>query len=186
MAETQEWRYAKDDQQHGPISSADLKQLVADGGLSPGDLVWKEGWSEWRLAKTVKGLLPQGALGNAPPIPPRRVSLASVQTVTDTADEVSQKLWFLDLRFEQFATPKLIGFVFATSLAALVLLTVGAAGYAFLNFPVIKAVFIVLVDIVLFALLAVAFRVCLESFLVIFRIAEHLSYLRHLQRDHPE
>jgi hypothetical protein len=183
MAETQEWHYAKDDQQHGPISSADLKQLVADGSLSPGDLVWKEGWSEWKPAKTVKGLLPQGALGNAPPIPPRRVSPASIQTVTDTADQVSQKLWFLDLRFEQFATPKLIGFVFATSLAALILLTVGVAGYALLNFPVIQAVFIVLVDIVLFALLAVGFRVCLELFLVIFRIAEHLSYLRHLQKE---
>jgi hypothetical protein len=179
MAETSEWHYSKNDQQHGPISSAELKQLVADGSLSPDDVIWKEEWPEWKPAKTVKGLFPQAAPDN---IPPQRGSSASIQTVTDTAD-LEDEFSFLDLKFEQFATPKLIGFVFATSLVVLVLSTVGAAGYALLYYPVIQAVFFVLVAIVLFVLLAVAIRVCLELFLVAFRIAEHLSFLRYLQKE---
>ncbi|MBN1393569.1 MAG: DUF4339 domain-containing protein [Pirellulales bacterium] len=51
-----EWYYARDNQQTGPVSSAELKQLAAAGRLSPGDLVWREGMSEWAEARNVRGL----------------------------------------------------------------------------------------------------------------------------------
>ncbi|MHC4444842.1 MAG: DUF4339 domain-containing protein [Planctomycetota bacterium] len=37
-----EWYYHKNNQQMGPISSQELKQLAQTGELKPTDLVWKE------------------------------------------------------------------------------------------------------------------------------------------------
>jgi hypothetical protein len=67
----QEWHYSKGGQQIGPVSTDDLKQLAANGGLSPSDLIWKEGWSEWKQARAVKGLLPvePPAMPVPPPLP---------------------------------------------------------------------------------------------------------------------
>jgi len=52
------WLYSLNGQQNGPISAAKLKQLAADGGIGPDDLVCQEGSSNWVPAKRVKGLLP--------------------------------------------------------------------------------------------------------------------------------
>ncbi len=51
-----EWYYAKGDQQKGPVSSAELKQLAASEEISPDDLVWREGMGEWVAASNVRGL----------------------------------------------------------------------------------------------------------------------------------
>ena len=77
MAEASEWHYTKNDQQHGPISSAELKQLVADGSLSPDDVIWKEGWPEWKPAKAVKGLFAASSSSDSPPIPPKPAPIPS-------------------------------------------------------------------------------------------------------------
>lgn len=50
------WYYAKHDQQHGPVSAAQLQELVTGGTLLPTDLVWKEGMDDWAPASEVKGL----------------------------------------------------------------------------------------------------------------------------------
>ena len=55
MAEIQ-WWYARDDEQLGPLSPAELRRLAAGGGLAPTDLVWREGMSEWAPAARIKGL----------------------------------------------------------------------------------------------------------------------------------
>ena len=68
MAANGNWYYAKDGQQLGPVSSADLKQLAASGGLSPSDLIWKEEWPEWKVAGTVKEMF--GADRPVIPVPP--------------------------------------------------------------------------------------------------------------------
>lgn len=179
----QEWYYANGDQKHGPISSAELKQLATSGKLAPSNLIWKSGWTEWKRADRLKGLFPPGRSVNAPPVPPHGSQPEAFRVATETADQVSQKLWFLDLKFDHFATPKLIGFIFAATLICLVLLAAGIVVYALLNYPALKAAFIVVVDVILLALLAISFRVFLEFCLIKFRIAEHLSYLRYLQKD---
>ena len=51
-----EWYYARDNQQHGPVSSVELKQLALAGQLRPEDLVWREGMTEWAPAQHVRGL----------------------------------------------------------------------------------------------------------------------------------
>ena len=50
------WYYAKNDQQVGPVSPAELKQLATSRTLSPDDLIWREGMDGWAPAAKVKGL----------------------------------------------------------------------------------------------------------------------------------
>lgn len=51
-----EWYYSKDEQQLGPISVKELRELSSSGDIVPSDLVWKEGMSTWVPASKVKGL----------------------------------------------------------------------------------------------------------------------------------
>lgn len=62
-----EWYYAVDGQQRGPVSGGKLKQLAAAGEIAKSDLVWKEGMADWVKAEKVKGLF--GAPVKAPPKP---------------------------------------------------------------------------------------------------------------------
>ena len=75
MAEVQ-WYYARNDQQFGPVSAAELKQLADDGKLSPNDLLWREGMDSWNTAINLRGLFSDDAAqgkGLADPMiaPPR-------------------------------------------------------------------------------------------------------------------
>lgn len=76
MAEAQ-WYYAVDGKQHGPVPSAELKQLTTAGKLNKQDLVWKEGTPDWVAAGTVPGLFASEAAATAP---------ASTATTTGTAE----------------------------------------------------------------------------------------------------
>jgi len=53
-----DWYYAKNGQQFGPISPAELKKLAKEGALSPHDLVFQIGGTKWVEASSVKGLFP--------------------------------------------------------------------------------------------------------------------------------
>ena len=79
-----QWHYRRGGEQHGPLTSTQLKELSAGGRLVKTDLVWKEGMAHWLPAGQLKGLFPDGAgltppatqvsaarpAGNLPPIPP--------------------------------------------------------------------------------------------------------------------
>ena len=174
------WYYSSSGEKHGPITTLKLRQLAATGELKPSDQIWKDGWEEWRTAASVKALFP-----DSPKIPSGSPSPKAVQTIhaaADAADQVSKKLWFLDLKFESFATPRLIGFVFVASLLTLCLLFIGIIFYALWTLPVLQAAFVIIVDLLMLTLLAVFARVWLEIFLLSFRIAESLNNLRYLKR----
>ncbi len=51
-----EWYYARGNKQMGPVSAVELKRLATAGELRPEDLVWKEGMTEWSVARNVRGL----------------------------------------------------------------------------------------------------------------------------------
>lgn len=53
---SQEWYYSVDGDRQGPISAGELKKLADAGTVKPGDLVWKDGMSDWVQAKSIKGL----------------------------------------------------------------------------------------------------------------------------------
>jgi hypothetical protein len=48
-----EWYLARDGQQHGPVSDAELRKIVELGYLKPTDLVWRQGWADWKPATVV-------------------------------------------------------------------------------------------------------------------------------------
>jgi hypothetical protein len=77
MAEIQ-WWFARGDEQFGPVSAAELRRLASTGGLSPGDLVWREGLAEWAPAARLKGLFPETPATSAP-----REPASAVRTATD-------------------------------------------------------------------------------------------------------
>lgn len=62
------WYYVVNGVQTGPVSWGELKQAASAGKLSPNDLVWKEGTSDWAAARTVADLFP--AVPFTPPQPP--------------------------------------------------------------------------------------------------------------------
>ncbi len=54
-----EWYWMKDGQKHGPVDTADLKQLARTGQLQPTDTIWREGLPNWVSASKAKGLYPE-------------------------------------------------------------------------------------------------------------------------------
>jgi len=55
MAEVQ-WYYARNDQQYGPVTASELRQLADAGRLTPDDLLWREGMDAWTTAINLRGL----------------------------------------------------------------------------------------------------------------------------------
>ena len=51
-----EWYYASDGQQHGPVTSAELRRMAGAGQLRRDDLLWKEGMPEWIIANDIQNL----------------------------------------------------------------------------------------------------------------------------------
>jgi hypothetical protein len=178
----QEWHYARGGKQLGPVTSEALKQLAGNNELSPEDLIWKEGWTEWKRADRIKNLFPMHSSKNKPPILPNSQP-EQVRAAVEAASQVNQKLWFLDLKFQQFATPRLIGFLFAAALAGLIVSTIGVAVYTILNQPIFKAGFILFGAVIILVFEAICLRVFLECCLLGFRAVEHLSYLQYLEKE---
>lgn len=54
MAE--QWFYSRNGVKSGPVSLGDLRRLAAGGGLSPHDLIWKQGMFAWVAAGTMQAL----------------------------------------------------------------------------------------------------------------------------------
>lgn len=53
------WYYAQQGQSVGPIPQAQLKQMLAEGKISPDDPVWTESMAGWLPARKVPGLVVQ-------------------------------------------------------------------------------------------------------------------------------
>jgi GYF domain 2 len=52
-ASSTQWYLARDGQQFGPISEAELAKFIELGHLQPNDLLWREGFPDWRPAMVV-------------------------------------------------------------------------------------------------------------------------------------
>jgi hypothetical protein len=77
-----QWYLARDGQQFGPISEAELAKFIELGHLQPNDLLWREGFPDWRPAMVVfppraqAAMRPTGPAAAAPahsPSPPNAV-----------------------------------------------------------------------------------------------------------------
>ena len=52
-ATTRDWYLTQGGQQVGPYSTEQLRQFVAAGQISSGDMVWKDGMAQWAPINTV-------------------------------------------------------------------------------------------------------------------------------------
>lgn len=50
------WYYARDNQEHGPVNTAQLKALLKKGEVEPSSLIWKEGMQNWQPAEEVPAI----------------------------------------------------------------------------------------------------------------------------------
>ena len=67
-----QWYLARDGQQYGPLTDPELAKFVELGHLQPTDLLWREGFPEWRPALAVFPPQGAGAAGRKEtPLPPR-------------------------------------------------------------------------------------------------------------------
>ena len=81
---TAEWHYARGKEKVGPVTAAQLKQLVRSGELTRNDMVWKEGMAKWTPAGQVKGLFddaPSPVRNAAPPPLPEAATEAGTEAV---------------------------------------------------------------------------------------------------------
>lgn len=67
MSASQQWYYAKGNQQLGPVDRAVLEDLVRRGEVGPADLVWTEGMANWAPAGEVLGM-PRPTTSPPPPV----------------------------------------------------------------------------------------------------------------------
>jgi len=84
---SQSWYYAKNNERLGPVPLAELRALVAKGGLQPSDLVWSEHLPGWVPARKVRELFPPQASDSVPGVrvPSQRVSSPKQPTPRPTA-----------------------------------------------------------------------------------------------------
>jgi uncharacterized protein DUF4339 len=61
------WFYFKSGVQHGPVTPDGMKQLASQGALTPADLVWTDGMSDWATASQVPGLFTSPPIKAPPP-----------------------------------------------------------------------------------------------------------------------
>lgn len=91
-----QWYIARDGQQHGPLTDAEMRVFIDNGYLRPTDLIWRPGFTDWRAAPIVfparptpagaspiaANPMPAPAAGN--PYPGSRPEAASAATAAAT------------------------------------------------------------------------------------------------------
>ena len=69
---SQNWYYARGNDQFGPVTIDQLKSLIGTGQVQMADLVWTEGMAQWMAAQTVPELVARTTANPyaAPPVTP--------------------------------------------------------------------------------------------------------------------
>ncbi len=62
-----QWYVAREGKQHGPLSDAEMRTFVAQGHLKPTDLIWRQGFADWRPAPAVFPLTGPEPAAQPPP-----------------------------------------------------------------------------------------------------------------------
>ena len=184
MAES--FYYQANGQTIGPLTPAGLKQLANEGVIVESTLVRRGEQGAWCPAGTFAGLIPpqRAEFGAAPGPEPDAAERArrTLRMAEEQADKVAAKLWFLDLKFSRFYTPKLVGPLWAIYLCLVVIFFLSSAVYDVLNINLFIAPFAIVVQFIFLSFAVIFTRIILEVVLVIFRVAENLEPLKHLER----
>src|SRR5436305_1958776 len=92
MAMSQQWYYAKGEQQNGPISTESLTALARSGRVKPTDLVWTDGMSDWKRADSVSEFFPPELPRTGPPPIPTRPLRATLSEGHETGNKSSKRI----------------------------------------------------------------------------------------------
>ena len=76
--------------------------------------------------------------------------------------------------------------MFVAGLLIICITFASMAVYGLLNHPILEVLVVLAFYLVFCFLMAIALRVCLECCLIAFRISDHLSHLKYLEKDKPE
>jgi len=130
-----EWYYSIGGSKNGPVTAVALKGLADSRTLSPSDLVWKEGMSQWVPARAVKGLFPASA--PPPPAPAAVPSAPNPRPQPQRTESASADLWHpfqMGVEMARDACPKDLAEQISTAATRVGLLTLyGSAVIAFLG-----------------------------------------------------
>lgn len=63
------WHVTIDDQQHGPMSRAQVLKYLHDGQVVGSDLIWRPGFSDWKLVSDLEEFWHPPRRGRPPPLP---------------------------------------------------------------------------------------------------------------------
>jgi hypothetical protein len=177
---TDSYYYQSNGQIVGPLTPAALKQLANDGVIVESTLVRRGEQGAWCLAGTFAGLITPKAQAAAakPGTHAAYVARETFRKAEEQAEKVASTLWFLDLKFTRFFTPKLIGVVWAVYLCLVAMLFLFSSFGCLLTMNPFHALVTIFVQFVALIFAVVSGRVVLESILVIFRIAESLEAMK--------
>jgi hypothetical protein len=75
-----QWFIARDGKQHGPVTDAELKKIIELAHLKPTDLVWRQGFTDWRAASSVFPELAEPVKAAPPPREPSPPAQAAAPT----------------------------------------------------------------------------------------------------------
>jgi hypothetical protein len=93
-----EWFYVKDKKKQGPISFAQLRELVATGEIGRADMLLQGGTTKWLAAETVAGLFPEAPVeGPAEPPPDLEVFAEAAAATERVKPHQGQLIWALGL-----------------------------------------------------------------------------------------
>jgi len=186
-----DWYYAKDGQQFGPVSAAQLKQLATAGKLQPEDLVFQEGGKEWVPASSVKGLFAgatstrsaparsDGGSGGSfafdeKPAPPGRDDDDDRDIRTPRRGSQGGGGVMDLLMFRRMIAPWIIIVLFWLGIASIVLGGLGAAVFMMVN----KQVLMGLGVLVAIPFWLLGWRLYCELLILLFRMNESLSDIK--------
>lgn len=85
MNNSEQWHYTDQTRaSHGPVSKAELMQLISSNSVTPDSMVWKEGMADWMVVSEVLELKVQAQTQPAPNSAP--APMATVSDPTDTEE----------------------------------------------------------------------------------------------------
>jgi hypothetical protein len=125
----EQWYYAIDGQQRGPISGAALRDMAARGALLPADLVWTEGMSQWAPASATRAVfqMPGPVRADATALRPAEPRLQ--RPLDHRADDFADLSWIAGLEREPARKPSRAteAVIASVALSLSVVLVVGIA-----------------------------------------------------------
>ncbi len=131
-----QWFYTHDNEQQGPVSAAELKELAARGKLSRQDLVWAEGMSEWKPAGRMKGLFTEGDAGSPSATASAKPALAQDGEGHDDADSLPFSPRYILTGIGGFVAALGIAFTVVAQSPLALGLTVGGLALAILSLSI--------------------------------------------------